>query len=54
MKKSQKKIVPGAFSGPLCERVVEKEHILECLGPEKHGFRSREVAISHFSQDLIF
>ena len=28
--------------------------ILGCLGPEKHGFRERGVAISHFSQDLIF
>ena len=36
-----KKMTSGALSGPLCERVVEKEHILECLGPEKHGLRCR-------------
>ena len=49
-----KKVGPGALSGSLCERVVEKEHILECLGPQKHGFRVRGASISHFSQDLIF
>ena len=47
----------GGLQGePAAESVFSSiwGQILGCLGAEKQGFRVRGVAISHFSQDLIF
>ena len=46
----------GLQGEPAAESVFSSiwGQILGCLGLEKHGFRARKVAISHFSQDLIF